>query len=147
MYSRVRSMASSRNRTVKPWNSIQIEEEDVQFLETLVLTLFNRVKNCSWQLCIKAWQAFQFICIQRTRISFMKRDQLNFFHSLRLILKNLFFFLAQKYNLKKRQQPKFSNIKSSQPYLSFICSIPFWTNKGILHFYLAGFRLCPNASV
>ena len=36
MYSRVRSMASSRNRTVKPWNSIQIEEEDVQFLETLV---------------------------------------------------------------------------------------------------------------
>ena len=25
------SMASSRNRTVKPWNSIQIEEEDVQF--------------------------------------------------------------------------------------------------------------------
>ena len=23
-------------RTVKPWNSIQIEEEDVQFLETLV---------------------------------------------------------------------------------------------------------------
>ena len=36
MYSRVRSMASSRNKTVKPWNSIQIEEEDVQFLETLV---------------------------------------------------------------------------------------------------------------
>ena len=36
MYSRVRSMASSRNRTVKPWNSIQIEEEDVQFLETSV---------------------------------------------------------------------------------------------------------------
>ena len=36
MYSRVRSMASSRNRTVKPWNSVQIEEEDVQFLETLV---------------------------------------------------------------------------------------------------------------
>ena len=36
MYCRVRSMASSRNRTVKPWNSIQIEEEDVQFLETLV---------------------------------------------------------------------------------------------------------------
>ena len=34
--SRVRGMASSRNRTVKPWNSIQIEEEDVQFLETLV---------------------------------------------------------------------------------------------------------------
>ena len=36
MYSRIRSMASSRNRTVKPWNSIQIEGEDVQFLETLV---------------------------------------------------------------------------------------------------------------
>ena len=36
MYSRVRSMASSRNRTVKSWNSIQIEEEDVQFLEKLV---------------------------------------------------------------------------------------------------------------
>ena len=36
MYSRVRSMASSRNRTMKPWNSIQMEEEDVQFLEMLV---------------------------------------------------------------------------------------------------------------
>ena len=57
------------------------------------------------------------------------------------------FFWAQKYNLKKRHQPKFSNMESHQPYLSFICSVPFWTNKGILHFYQADFRLCPNASV
>ena len=52
-------------------------------------------------------------------------------------------FWALKYNLKKRD----NNPNSHQPYLSFICSVPFWTNKGILHFYLADFRLCPNASV
>ena len=74
----VRSMASSRNRTVKPWNSIQIEEEDVQFLETFSWLFWTEWRITPDNYAIKHDKPFNFICIQRTRISFMWLDQFSF---------------------------------------------------------------------
>ena len=114
MYSHVRSMASSRHRTVKPWNSIQIEEEDVQFLETLVLNLFNRVKNCSWQLCNKAWQAFQFHLYSKDA-NFVHVTRSIFFQSRQLIKKKIV-FLSPKVLAKKQPKYKYFSMESHQPY-------------------------------
>ena len=115
MYSRVQSMASSRNRTVKPWNSIQIEEEDVQFLETLVDS-FYRVKNCSWNYATKhAWQAFQFH-LHSKDANFVHVTGSIFFQSLQLVLKNRIF--EPKSNRKK--QPKYPSMESHQHYWSLL---------------------------
>ena len=74
------------------------------------------MKNCSCQLCDKAWQAFQFpICIQRTRISFMLRNQFSF-RVCNWFKRNRIF----ESKSKSKKQTKYPSMESHQPYLSFL---------------------------
>ena len=102
------------------------------------------MKNSSWQLCNKAWQAvFNFICIQRTRISLMWLDQFSF--------RVCYWFLKNRVFEPKSFSQKTTQILqhgiSPALSLSYICSVPFWTNKRILHFYLTDFRFCLFSSL
>ena len=95
MYSRVRSMASSRNRTVKPWNSIQIEEEDVQFLETSVDSFKPSEEFFLTIMQQSMTSRFQFHLYSKDA-NFVNVTGSIFFQSLLLILKKSCFW-AQKF--------------------------------------------------
>ena len=157
MYSRVRSMAFSRNKNGETVKRDSNWRRRRRIFGSVSWFFLNEWRIASDNYATKHDNLFNFHLYSKDA-NLVHVTGSTFFHSLQLFLKNRIlepksmephqpFFWAQKYNLKKRQQPKFSNMESHQPYLSFICSVPFWTNKWILHFYLADFRLCPNASV
>ena len=95
--------------------------------EELLLTIMHE----AWHL------AFQFpICIQRTRISFMLRNQFSFrvcnwFKIYRI--------LSPKVKAKNNPNTPAWNLTS---FIWAFCSVTFWANKRILHFYLTDFHFC-----